>query len=122
MIFLYNIFRSPILNGFVTPGAFPRVADAGASRGKIFIFRSKCVFLHIIPRKGHNQKNMDIKKELTSAAVEAIKSLYGADVKAETIQLQKTKKEYEGQITLVVFPLLRILRRKPDVAAMSLMS
>jgi arginyl-tRNA synthetase len=65
---------------------------------------------------------MDIKKELTSAAVEAIKSLYGADVKAETIQLQKTKKEYEGQITLVVFPLLRILRRKPDVSAMSLMS
>ena len=67
-----------------------------------------------------NQKKiyMKIEQQLQQAAIEAVKALYGADVTAEQITLQKTKKEFEGHLTLVVFPLLKISRKKPaDTAA-----
>ena len=61
---------------------------------------------------------MKIEQQLEQAAIEAVKALYGADVTAEQITLQKTKKEFEGHLTLVVFPLLKISRKKPaDTAA-----
>lgn len=61
---------------------------------------------------------MKIEHQLQQAAIEAVKALYGADVTAEQITLQKTKKEFEGHLTLVVFPLLKISRKKPaDTAA-----
>ena len=61
---------------------------------------------------------MKIEQQLQKAAIEAVKALYGADVTAEQITLQKTKKEFEGHLTLVVFPLLKISRKKPaDTAA-----
>lgn len=61
---------------------------------------------------------MKIEQQLQQAAIEAVKALYGADVTAEQITLQKTKKEFEGHLTLVVFPLLKIARKKPaDTAA-----
>ena len=61
---------------------------------------------------------MKIEQQLQQAAIEAVKALYGADVTAEQITLQKTKKEFEGHLTLVVFPLLKISRKKPaDTAA-----
>ena len=61
---------------------------------------------------------MTIEQQLQQAAIEAVKALYGADVTAEQITLQKTKKEFEGHLTLVVFPLLKISRKKPaDTAA-----
>lgn len=56
---------------------------------------------------------MKIEQQLQQAAIEAVKALYGADVTAEQITLQKTKKEFEGHLTLVVFPLLKISRKKP---------
>ena len=48
---------------------------------------------------------------------EALKSLYQSDVADEYIQLQKTRKEFSGDITLVVFPLLKISRRSPEQTA-----
>lgn len=61
---------------------------------------------------------MKIEQQLQQAAIEAVKALYDADVTAEQITLQKTKKEFEGHLTLVVFPLLKISRKKPaDTAA-----
>ena len=57
---------------------------------------------------------MNISSLLTSAAIEALKALYGADVTAEQIQIQKTRPEFEGHLTLVTFPFLRISRKKPE--------
>ena len=48
---------------------------------------------------------MKINEKLTSSIAEAIQSLYGEAAPANLIQLQKTKKEFEGNLTLVVFPL-----------------
>lgn len=56
---------------------------------------------------------MKIEQQLQQAAIAAVKALYGADVNSEQITLQKTKKEFEGHLTLVVFPLLKISRKKP---------
>ena len=51
------------------------------------------------------------------SVVNGLKALYGQDVPAEQIQLQKTKKEFEGHLTLVVFPFLRMSRKKPEQTA-----
>ena len=47
----------------------------------------------------------------------AVKALYGADVQPAMVQLQKTKKEFEGHLTLVTFPLLRLSRKNPEQTA-----
>ena len=51
---------------------------------------------------------------IASKAVLAIKDLYNADIDASTLQVQVTRKEFEGDFTLVVFPLLRISHSTPD--------
>lgn len=56
---------------------------------------------------------MKIEQQLQQAVIAAVKALYGTDVTAAQITLQKTKKEFEGHLTLVVFPLLKISRKKP---------
>ena len=53
-------------------------------------------------------------------ASEAIKALYGAEVDPSTLQVQPTRKEFEGDYTLVVFPLLRITRQSPDASGNAL--
>lgn len=60
---------------------------------------------------------MKIEQQLTTAVASAIKTLYGQEAAENQIQLQKTKKEFEGHLTLVVFPLLRISRKKPEDTA-----
>ena len=60
---------------------------------------------------------MTIEKILTQGVVEAIKSLYGADFSTEKIQLQKTRKEFEGDFTLVVFPFLSLSKKRPEETA-----
>ena len=62
--------------------------------------------------KKHN--TMNIETTLVQSVVEAIKSLYGADFSAEKIQLQKTRKEFEGDYTVVVFPFLALSKKKPE--------
>ena len=60
---------------------------------------------------------MKIEEKLTKAVVDGLKALYGQDVAAAQVQLQKTKKEFEGHLTLVVFPFLRMSRKGPEQTA-----
>jgi arginyl-tRNA synthetase len=55
-----------------------------------------------------------IEQQLTGSVVAAVKALYGADIQPSMVQLQKTKKEFEGHLTLVTFPLLRLSRKNPE--------
>ena len=56
---------------------------------------------------------MVIEQQITAAIIAGIKELYGADVTPDQIQLQNTKKEFKGHLTLVVFPFLRISKKSP---------
>jgi arginyl-tRNA synthetase len=56
---------------------------------------------------------MRIEQQLTNGIISAIRTLYGAETTAEQIQLQKTKKEFKGHLTLVVFPFLRTSGKPP---------
>ncbi|MCQ2254794.1 MAG: arginine--tRNA ligase [Bacteroidaceae bacterium] len=58
--------------------------------------------------------------QIITAALAAVKELYGAEVPAKMIQLQKTKKEFEGSLTLVTFPLLKTSRKKPEETALEI--
>ncbi len=60
---------------------------------------------------------MNIAGEISSSVIKAVKELYGADVTGSMVQLQKTKREFEGSLTLVVFPFLKISRQKPEATA-----
>ena len=60
---------------------------------------------------------MKIENKIEASVIEAVKALYGQDVPAAQVQLQKTKKEFEGHLTLVVFPLLKISRKSPEQTA-----
>ena len=60
---------------------------------------------------------MQIEQKLTEAVITAIKDLYGQEVPASMVQLGTTKKEFEGHLTLVVFPLLRTSRKGPEATA-----
>ena len=62
-------------------------------------------------------RNMNIEQQLTADVRAAIKALYGQEVPDNLLQLQKTKREFEGHLTLVTFPLLRISRKKPEETA-----
>ena len=60
---------------------------------------------------------MNIEQTISLKAQEAVKALYGQDVPESMVQLQKTKREFEGSLTLVVFPFLKISRKKPENTA-----
>ena len=60
---------------------------------------------------------MVIEQQITKAIIAGIKELYGADVTANQVQLQKTKKEFKGHLTLVVFPFLRQSKKSPEQTA-----
>jgi arginyl-tRNA synthetase len=57
---------------------------------------------------------MDIYNIIIQALREYLRDTYSADLDRETVQIQKTRKEFEGDLTLVVFPLLRITRKSPE--------
>lgn len=63
---------------------------------------------------------MIIEQQITAAIITGIRQLYGAEVSEDQVQLQKTKKEFEGHLTLVVFPFLRISRKSPEQTAQDL--
>ena len=60
---------------------------------------------------------MNIEQKLVSSVIGGLKALYGQDVPAAQVQLQKTKKEFEGHLTLVVFPFLRMSKKGPELTA-----
>ncbi len=57
---------------------------------------------------------MKIESQIQSSALAAVKELYGAEVPAQMIQLQKTRPDFEGNLTLVTFPLLKTSHKKPE--------
>ncbi len=60
---------------------------------------------------------MNIEHQISGAVLTAVKELYGQEVPAKMVQLQKTKREFEGSLTLVVFPFLKISKKKPEDTA-----
>jgi len=60
---------------------------------------------------------MNIESQITQTAIEAVKQLYGQEVSSDSLQPQKTKSNFQGNLTLVVFPLLKISRKKPEDTA-----
>ena len=60
---------------------------------------------------------MKIEDQIIAAALAAVKELYDAEIPAQMIQLQKTKANFEGNLTLVTFPLLKTSRKSPETTA-----
>ena len=60
---------------------------------------------------------MKIEDKLVTSVISGLKALYGQDVPAAQVQLQKTKKEFEGHLTLVVFPFLKMSKKGPEQTA-----
>ena len=60
---------------------------------------------------------MKIEAQITIAALAAVKELYGTEVPEKMIQLQKTRSDFEGNLTLVTFPLLKTSHKKPEDTA-----
>ena len=60
---------------------------------------------------------MKIESIISVAVIDAVKTLYGQEISEKMVQLQKTKREFEGNLTLVVFPFLKISKKKPEDTA-----
>ena len=60
---------------------------------------------------------MKIENIIGNAVINAVKTLYGQEIGEKMVQLQKTKREFEGNLTLVVFPFLKISKKKPEDTA-----
>lgn len=60
---------------------------------------------------------MNIEEQICRSIIEAVKHLYAHDVEPNTVQLQKTKSTFEGHLTLVVFPFLKVSKKKPEETA-----
>ena len=65
----------------------------------------------------YKRHNMNIETILIESIAAAIKTLYGQEAATDKIQLQKTRKEFEGDFTLVVFPFLQLSRKRPEETA-----
>ena len=63
---------------------------------------------------------MSIQEKIIAAALSGVKELYGAEVPEKMIQLQETRPEFEGELTLVVFPLLKTSKKAPEATAQDL--
>ncbi len=75
----------------------------------------RLLFLYLCAQ--NNNLDMKIEDKLVASVISGLKALYGQDVPAAQVQLQKTKKEFEGHLTLVVFPFLRISKKGPEQTA-----
>ena len=58
---------------------------------------------------------MTIEEKLIAGVQEAVKSLYGVEATAQQVQLQKTRDEFEGHLTVVVFPFVKAARKSPEM-------
>ena len=57
---------------------------------------------------------MELEQSIAKATAQAVKSLYGIDVEADKIQIQKTKKEFQGDVTVVTFAFSKAAHKSPD--------
>ncbi len=78
-------------------------------------------FTHLfVPLQAFNVNSMNIEQQIMAAAQAAVKSLYGQEVPEKMVQLQKTRSEFEGNLTLVVFPFVKMARKSPEQTAQEL--
>lgn len=77
-------------------------------------------YLCIRLQKIKKLNSMNIESEIIATVVKAVKECYGQDVPTTMVQLQKTKAEFEGNLTLVVFPFLKVSKLKPEDTAQQL--
>jgi arginyl-tRNA synthetase len=63
------------------------------------------------------KKDMKIEQQIQNSALTAVKELYGQEVPMQMIQLQKTRPDFEGNLTLVTFPLLKTSHKSPDATS-----
>ncbi|MDO9154853.1 MAG: arginine--tRNA ligase [Paludibacter sp.] len=59
---------------------------------------------------------MNLENDIQTIVVQAVKTLYGFDAETNQVQIQKTKKEFEGDLTVVIFPFVKAARKSPEVA------
>lgn len=64
--------------------------------------------------KFYNQKQMNLEVLLRNAVEKVVKELYQTEINRQSVQFQKTKKEFEGDITLVVFPFVKMAKKSPE--------
>ena len=76
---------------------------------------SRLLFFYLCTPR--NKLIMKIENRLKASVLCGLEALYGQKVAEDAVQLQKTKKEFEGHLTLVVFPFLRISRKSPEQTA-----
>jgi arginyl-tRNA synthetase len=60
---------------------------------------------------------MKLELIVSQAVVQAVQSLYNVEVSLDSVQLQKTKKEFEGDLTVVIFPFVKAARKSPEDTA-----
>lgn len=75
----------------------------------------RLLFLYLCAQ--NNNLDMKIEDKLVASVINGLKVLYGQEVSVSQVQLQKTKKEFEGHLTLVVFPFLRMSKKGPEQTA-----
>ena len=89
--------------------------EGGLHLGNIqiyLVFRSICTTF--APKIS---QSMNIEALISKAAGEAVKALYGMDATEKMLQLQKTRSEFEGNLTLVVFPFVKAAKKSPEQTA-----
>lgn len=67
--------------------------------------------------RARNNLIMKIEDKLVASVISGLKALYGQEVPEKMVQMQKTKKEFEGHLTLVVFPFLKMSKKGPEQTA-----
>ena len=67
--------------------------------------------LFFVSLRARNNLIMKIEDKLVASVISGLKALYGQEVPEKMVQLQKTKKEFEGHLTLVVFPFLKMSKK-----------
>lgn len=67
--------------------------------------------LLFVSLRARNNLIMKIEDKLVASVISGLKALYGQEVPEKMVQLQKTKKEFEGHLTLVVFPFLKMSKK-----------
>ena len=75
--------------------------------------------MHLLTEKS-KYNSMNIENKIKETVVQAVKKYYGQDVPTTMVQLQKTKAEFEGNLTLVMFPFFKLSRLKPEDTAQQL--
>ncbi|MDE6805686.1 MAG: arginine--tRNA ligase, partial [Muribaculaceae bacterium] len=60
---------------------------------------------------------MKIEEIIAGGVADAVKALYGADIDPKSVQVDQTRKDFEGHLTVVVFPYLKVSHKKPEETA-----